>query len=408
MKNLNNPQGSAVKKAAFSFILLMGVVSLFSDMTHEGARSIMGAYLGLAGASAAAIGFVSGLGEFVGYSLRLLTGFIADRTRRYWTLTIVGYLVDVLAIPALALVPRNGWIFACILIVIQRTGKAIKKPAKDTILSFAAAQNGAGKSFAIQELLDQIGAFLGPVILFLCLLVRKGGDEFSAYVLAFAVLGIPAAVTMILLLFARRKYPHPEQFEEEQKTAASEFRLNKTFVFYIAAISLFAMGFLDFPLITMHAARGGLFSTETLPLLYSSAMIVDALAALVFGFLYDKFSLKVLMLSTAFSVPFAFFIFLFNARWALFLGTALWGIGMGAQESILKAAVTSIVPKQSRAKGFGIFQTFFGLFWFLGSWCMGALYDFNITAMVIFSAATQLAAIPLYFAASRSLALTRQ
>ncbi len=154
----------------------MGIVSLFSDMTHEGAASILGAYLSLAGASAAAIGFVSGLGEMIGYSLRLVTGWLTDRTKKYWPMTILGYVIDSMAIPALALVPRGGWIWACALIVLQRTGKAVKKPAKDTLLSFAATQTGAGKSFAIQEFLDQIGAFLGPVILFLVMLLKQSED----------------------------------------------------------------------------------------------------------------------------------------------------------------------------------------------------------------------------------------
>ncbi len=148
---------------AMSFIVLLGIVSMFSDMTHEGATSIRGAYLYLLGASASTIGFVSGLGELVGYSLRYVFGIITDKTKKYRTMTIAGYVIDVLAVPALALVGENGWVLASILLVVERTGKAMKKPAKNTIMSFAAKSEGAGKSFAIQEALDQLGAFLGPV-----------------------------------------------------------------------------------------------------------------------------------------------------------------------------------------------------------------------------------------------------
>ena len=77
-------------RSALAFIVLMGFVSMCSDVTHEGARGILGAYLSLAGASAAAIGFVSGLGELVGYSLRLFSGLLADRTKKYWTITVLG------------------------------------------------------------------------------------------------------------------------------------------------------------------------------------------------------------------------------------------------------------------------------------------------------------------------------
>lgn len=383
---------NSVKKAAFSFVLMMGIVSLFSDMTHEGAASIIGAYLSLAGASAAAIGFVSGLGEFIGYSLRLVTGWLTDKTKKYWPMTILGYVVDCMAIPALALVPRTGWIWACILIIVQRTGKAIKKPAKDTILSFAASQNGTGKSFAIQEFLDQIGAFLGPIILFIVMLLKKNDNLFSVYSVCFAILGIPAIITVLLLIIAKHRYPEPENFEPPAKENQT-FHMNRTFLFYIVAISLFACGFIDFSIITMHTVKTGLIPENTVSLIYAGAMAIDAISALFFGWLFDKRGIKVLMLSTLVSAPFAILIFSVTARWALFLGVALWGVGMGAQESILKAAVTSIIPKQSRSSGFGIFQTSFGAFWFLGSWLMGILYDVSPLWMVIFSVVMQLAAI---------------
>lgn len=176
---------------ALTFIVLMGIVSLFSDMTHEGARSILGEYLNLAGASAATIGFISGIGELCGYSLRLLSGLIADKTKKYWSLVIVGYAIQVLAIPALVLIPEKGWIFACGLVILERIGKAVKKPAKNTLISFAAGEIGAGKGFAYQEFLDQLGAFLGPVILFVIAAVKGTSNLFSTYRVCFAILGIP-------------------------------------------------------------------------------------------------------------------------------------------------------------------------------------------------------------------------
>lgn len=391
---------ASIKKVAFAFVLLMGIVSLFSDMTHEGAASILGAYLSLAGASAAAIGFVSGLGEMIGYSLRLVTGWLTDKTKKYWPMTIIGYVIDCMAIPTLALVPKGGWIWACILIVIQRTGKAIKKPAKDTLLSFAASQTGAGKSFAIQEFLDQIGAFLGPVVLFAVVLLKKNEDLFSVYSICFAILGIPAILTIVLLFIAKRRYPEPEKFELPPKEV-QPFRMNRFFLLYIVAISLFAFGFLDFTIITMHTVKVSLIPENMLSLLYAGAMAVDAFSALFFGWLFDKRGIKVLILSTLIAAPFALFIFSMTARWALFLGVVLWGVGMGAQESILKAAVTSIMPKQNRSAGFGIFQTAFGVCWFLGSWLMGALYDVSPVWLAIFSVIMQLAAIPFFWLSDR-------
>ncbi len=385
-------------KPALAFIFLMGIVSMFSDMTHEGAKSIYGVYLSLAGASAAAIGFATGFGEFVGYAFRLVAGYITDRTKNYWFMTILGYLFNMAAIPALALIPENGWVLACGLIIIERMGKAIRYPAKNTLVSFAATQVGHGKSFAIQEFLDQLGAFLGPIILFITLYLSKNNGEntFADYALCFAILGIPALLTMIALLIARSKFPTPESFDVAPEKSSSK-KLRTTFIIYMAAASLLALGFADFPLITMHVYRQQLVASDLLPLLYSGAMLADALAALLFGWLFDKWGLRVLMISTAISATFAVFIFTADALSAVMVGIIMWGIGMGAQESILKSVVSSIVPKDSRATGFGVFETAFGISWFLGSWLMGALYDIAPLWLVVFSVTMQLLAIPMFY-----------
>lgn len=394
------------------FIILFGIVSLFSDMTHEGASSIRGAYLSLLGASAATIGFISGLGELIGYSMRYVFGKLTDKSKQYWPMTIIGYVLDIIVVPALALVGEHGWIAACVLLVIQRMGKAIKKPAKDTIMSFAASQEGVGKSFGIQEVLDQIGAFIGPVLLYLVMLFKTEGTTFEIYSTCFAVLAIPGAITLILLIVTRCKFPNPEHFEPEPKEYIP-FKMKKEFILYIAGISLFAFGFIDYSIIIMHVSRtyshlasglsetSALVSTGNLPLLYAGAMLVDAVAALFFGMMYDKNGVKALVWSTVISAPFAVFVFAFDSVLMLLLGVALWGVGMGAQESILKAAVTSMVPKASRATGYGVFECSFGAFWFLGSWLMGVLYDVSIPAMIAVSVIAQLAAIPLYIGSSK-------
>ena len=397
---------------AMAFILLFGVVSLFSDMTHEGASSIRGAYLSLLGASAATIGFVSGLGELVGYSMRYVFGKLTDKTKQYWPMTILGYVLDIIAVPALALVGEHGWVWACLLLIVQRMGKAIKKPAKDTIMSFAATQDGVGKSFGIQEVLDQLGAFLGPVLLYLVMLGKTEGDTFRLYSFCFAVLAIPGAITLILLLVTKHKFPNPEQFEPEPKEFVP-FRMKKEFVLYIAGISLFAFGFIDYSIVVMHISRtftelvpglaetSSLITTGSLPLLYAGAMLVDAVAALVFGFLFDRYGVKVLVLSTLLSAPFPILVFGGESIPTVLLGIALWGVGMGAQESILKAAVASMVPKTSRATGYGIFECAFGAAWFLGSWLLGLLYETSLPVMIAVSVLAQLAAIPLYLLSGR-------
>jgi MFS family permease len=391
------------KKAAYSFLILIGVISLFSDLTYEGARSIVGPYLLLLGTSAATVGFVSGLGEFIGYAFRLVTGVISDRTKRYWLITIIGYAINLFAIPALALAPGLGWQFACALLVLERFGKAIRHPAKTTIASFAAQEVGAGKGFALQEALDQIGAFLGPVMLTIVLAVKGKGEKLDAYALCFLLLGIPAIVTFALVLAAWRKYPRPQEFESGSEAKPDQAKLRSAYWFYLLGIALLAAGFADFPLMSYHFAKTKLVPDASLPMLYALAMGIDAAAALFFGRMFDRKGMTAIIIASAISALFAPFAFLAKAPALAIVGVLLWGIGMGAQESILKSAVTTIVSKEKRGTAFGIFNAGFGAFWFLGSWLMGILYDRSLLALVIFSVAAQLAAQPFFFKTKRLL-----
>lgn len=404
------------------FITLMGAVSLFSDMTHEGARSILGPFLSMTGASAAAIAIVSGAGELCGYSLRLLSGFVADKTHRYWALVITGYTLQVASVPALALVGQGGWIAACALVILERVAKAVKKPAKNTLVSFAASGIGMGKGFAYQEVLDQIGAFAGPVMLFLIAHIKAGvkgsatgADTFSTYRLCFAALAIPAAITVAFTLISRAKYPHPETFEEEHPAPLSmhsndaetekgvkKLKKEKTssvrgnifradFLLYMITISLFAFGFADFPLLSLHASRTGAFNSADIALLYALAMLTDALSALIFGTLFDSIGALSLAISTLFAAVFAPLVFMSGNRWSIIAGIAIWGIGMGAEESVMKACVADALPKNERARGFGTAETGFGIAWFLGSIAMGVLYDKNRLALSMTSTAALVA-----------------
>lgn len=386
-----------MRKAAYSFIILLGIVSLLSDMAYEGARSIIGPYLGLIGATAVTVGFVSGLGEFIGYAFRLVTGFIGDKTKKYWTMTIIGYAMNIVAIPLLAVVPMNGWIYACGLIILERFGKAIRTPSKSTLVSFAASEVGAGKGFAVQEALDQLGAFTSPVILFVILTIKGSSNTKAAYSVCFLTLGIAAILSVIVLLISKKLYPKPDTFDQT-KEAEEKIHFEHSFWLYMAAIGLIAAGFADFSLMSYHLVHKNLFADNMIPALYAVAMGVDALSALFFGWFYDKKGMLSLVIATAISAFFAPFVFLTGNTALIVVGIVFWGIGMGAQESIMQSTVTVLVAKNHRATGFGIFNTGFGLFWFIGSSIMGAAYSVSLPVLVGMSMFLQLGAVPVLFA----------
>lgn len=371
-----------IVKKAFLFLLLLGFISLLSDFTHEGARSIYGPYLGLLGVSAFMVSFTSGFGEFIGQAFRLITGPIADKTKMYWLMMFIGYALNLLVIPLLMFVQPNIYVVAIILILLERLGKGIRAPAKSALTSFTTPHLGAGKSFAIQEAMDQFGAFLGPIFVFTILNFNQG-SELNGYQLAFGLLGIFAILTLLILVIARVKYPKPDAFEKQ--TEKKPIKGNKAFIYYMVGIALIGFGFIDYPVLAFHMSQVNLIDVTWVPLLYALAMGVDAIAALIFGSLYDKKGLLSLIVATSISLWSAPVFFLISNEVGLILGVILWGIGMGAQESILKAVVSNLVSKDKRATAYGIFYTVFGVAWFLGSLVVGALYDINILYIVLLS-----------------------
>src|SRR5476651_2004010 len=227
------------KKTAFQFVILISLVSLFADMTYEGARSITGPFLGLLGANAAVVGFVAGFGELVGYGLRLVSGYLADRTGKYWTITIIGYICNLLAVPLLAL--AGHWWIAAVLIILERTGKAIRVPPRDAMLSHAGQKMGMGWVFGLHEAIDQIGAMIGPLIV-AAVLYFKGSYQHS-----FVILLIPALCALSALAFARHLYPHPQSLEVSHDNLATK-GMKTSFWLYLIGASLIAAGYADFPL----------------------------------------------------------------------------------------------------------------------------------------------------------------
>lgn len=370
------------KKQALLFLLLIGIISLLADFTHEGARSIYGPYLGLLGVSAFMVSFTAGLGEFIGQSLRIITGIIADKTKQYWLMMFIGYAINLLVIPLLYFVKPGFFEVAIILILLERVGKGIRAPAKSALTSFVSPHIGAGKTFALQEMMDQFGAFLGPLFVFLVLTINQG-SELNGYQVSFGLLGIFSIMTLVVILVARLKYPTPDQFEVAKH--ATHFRGNKAFIIYLVAISFIALGFIDYPFMAYHIKTYDLMDIAYVPLLYAYAMGIDAISALVFGILFDRIQVKALLISILISLCFSPVFFLNQNLVSVIIGVTLWGIGMGALESILKAVISTSVSKDKRATAYGMFYTVFGLSWFIGSSIVGLLYGLSIEAVVIFS-----------------------
>lgn len=375
------------RAGAMRFVVLIGIVSLFADWTYEGARSINGQYLAILGASSAVVGFVAGFGELVGYGLRLVSGRLSDATGRYWSITFLGYAINMSAVPLLALAPN--WEIAALLIVAERVGKATRNPPRDVMLAHASTEMGRGWGFGVHEALDQTGAVIGPLVAAGILYLRHSYRE------AFVILLIPAILAIATLVVARLQYPTPHGMHASPPDVKTT-GLPRIFWIYVAGAALVAIGFADFALIAYHFQKRAVISAAWVPVFYSMAMGVAGLGSLVFGRLFDRVGIAVLIPLTLVAALFAPLVF-FGGFAAALVGVGLWGLGLGVHESIMAAAVAGMVASDRLASAYGLFTAAFGTAWFAGSFALGILYGISRPAVVAFSIAAQVAAIPLFF-----------
>ncbi|RMI19930.1 MAG: MFS transporter, partial [Calditrichaeota bacterium] len=377
---------SPARQSAFRFIVLMGVVSLFGDITYEGARSIAGPFLATLGAGAAAVGLVTGIGEFIGYTLRLLSGYLSDRTGKYWFLTIIGYAL-LFSIPLLAL--TEYWPMAALLIILERVGKGVRAPARDALLSYATSQTGRGLGFGVHEALDQIGAIFGPMMFTVVFFLH------GTYQQGFSLLWFPALLCMMTLWLARKKVPHPDRLEKGDmvnKRGFSEDLENPGSLYLYMVFTFFTVGGLvNFQILAYHFKIRSVLSEAHISLFYAAAMGMDALMALMSGKSYDRFGLTVLWAAPLLSLPIPFLAF--HHRYAFVLAAVLlWGAALGIHEAIMRAAIADMVPVGRRGMAFGIFNTVYGMGWFVGSTVAGVLYDIHREYLTFFVVSMELMA----------------
>ncbi len=361
-------------KFAFQFIILLGLVSLCGDIVYEGARSVTGPFLAVLGASATVVGIIAGVGEFLGYVLRLASGYLADKTKLYWPLTFLGYAA-LLSIPLLAL--AGNWKMAAILLILERIGKAIRTPARDAILSHATAQVGRGFGFGLHEALDQIGAILGPLAISAMLFLTHN------YRLGFSLLFIPALLALFFLMVAQKKYPTPVIFEDRIKEEKKRTgKLPAIFWIYVLFSFFSIVGFVNFQLISYHFEVQSIIPTVQIPIFYAIAMGVDAMIALIIGKLYDRIGLSCLFAIPLLTVLLPFFAFSHTYSIVLF-SIILWGAIMGIHETIMRAAVADLTPLSRRGTAYGIFNMIYGMAWFIGSSLIGLLYSVSLELIIV-------------------------
>lgn len=389
--------------SAWRVVWWFGFISLAADMVYEGARSMYGPVLAALGASAVVVGAVTGAGDAMALVLRLVFGPVADRTGRYWTLTIVGYGLTAVCVPLLFLAPRlgsAGLVFASTMILLERLGKAVRSPSKSALLAHAAGAVGRGRGFGVHKALDQVGAFAGP------LLVAAVVAAASLWA-GMAVLAVPGAVAMVLLVLLRRRVPDPSVYDPSVRastTAPAARRgwwaeavgvgLPGDFFRYAVASSLTTGALVTFGIIGYHLTVDGIVPVAAVPLVYATAMAVEALAALLVGWAYDRVGARILLVVPVLvaAVP---ALALGPTLAVVLVGVVVWGFAHGVQDSTIKAAVADLVEAPRRATAYGVFAGIQGLLAIVGGAGAGWLYERSLTALVVVVAISQALALVL-------------
>jgi MFS family permease len=388
---------------AITVIILFGVISLLGDLVYESARGANSQYFNLLSISAAQVGLVFGIGEFLGYFLRLLAGVLSDRSGRYWIFIFVGYGM-LLVVPFMGF--TMNWNILVVLILMERIGKSLRNPAKDTILSGVTEnQVGTGFAFGLQEALDQVGALAGPLI-FTLVFFLTGKNGIAEYQLGYRLLFIPFVLLMLFVLYAYRKIRQNNLTPSISQREFRSERLQPIFWIYTAFTFFCTLGFVNFSVIGYHLKANHLMSDGNITLLYSGAMAVDALAALAIGRAYDrlkkKTGIKTGGLTVLMAIPFLTLLLPFltigNSIALIVIGMMIFGIVMGTHEAIMRSAIADITPFYKRGTSYGIFNTGYGLALLVGSALMGWLYDLNQRGIIIaFTCVAEAIAVFLYF-----------
>jgi MFS family permease len=375
-----------MKAFALRFVLVMGIVNLFADMTYEGGRGVVGAFLGHLGASGAIVGIVAGASELVGYAVRSLSGYIADRTGRYWLDAWIGYALNMLCVPALAL--AGTWPAAAGLVAGERLGRGIRRPVISAVIARAGDELGGGRAFGLNEALDQIGATVGPLIV--AYAIARSGGNFNA---GFGVLIVPAMLALIVL--APASAAGSKIMPKQPNVEGPMLRDRGAFVRYASGGALVAAGYVDFALISFRFHRDHVMTSSMISVWFAVAMAVAAVSAPLLGRLFDRYGSPVVagsLIVTSLGTALAFL----TKGVAADAGAALWGVGTAVQDALLLAMVSSAITKRRGATTFGLYDLIFGTAWFAGSAIAGALLDTSIAALVAFSVVLQLAAIPFF------------
>jgi MFS family permease len=375
-------------------VVAFGLVSLLADMVYEGMRAVAGPFLGTLGASALTVGLVTGAGEAAALALRLVAGPLADRTGNHWRPTVLGYALTAVCVPLLAVTPFLGTAglgVAVVLVLAERTGKAVRSPSKSALLAGIAVPVGRGRGFAVHKALDQVGAVAGPLLV-AGVAVLAGG----AYWPGFLLLALPGAAALVLLALLRQRAPvadPPPRPRARTASWRSTFTgLPRSFRLLALACAASTVGLMTFGVVSFALVQEDVVRPAVVPVLYAAAMAVEAVAALGAGLAYDRIGPGVLLAVPVLVVGVPALVFSSRLAWVL-AGLAAWAVATAVQDSTVKALVADLVDGSLLGTAYGVLAAAQGVAALVGGTLAGALYADRLGLLVVLVAVLQVVAL---------------
>ncbi|MBO3803686.1 MAG: MFS transporter [Candidatus Brockarchaeota archaeon] len=383
------------RRKAYVAIMLMGLVSMLGDVVYESGRGIAPDYLYFLGASAFLVGLTSGIGELVGYAARLASGPLADRYRAYWTFIFLGYGL-IIAVPLMGFT-RIVWLVVAFL-VAERFGKALRSPSRDAVVSVVSKGLGSGKAFGLHEFVDQVGAVAGPA--FLGFMMMWTSNDFNLSLQSL----LPFYLLMMAFLYLTYRRIGGAVDEVAGQGGAAGGKLGAGFWTYTCAVLVNTAGLMPVALILYNGAKilesGG--QLWLVPFLYVAVQLVDAPMALVSGYAYDKIGIKFLAVPFLLSILPTFFSSLAGLP-GVILACVSYGLVLGMQESVYRAAVADVAPPGRRGSAYGFFNVMLGAGTFVSGAAFGYMLDSSAPPALVLGLVilAQVAAVALLRGASR-------